>query len=136
MKDTIKHNMKQKYTILDYPTKKSTYGKYEGEKPFKAAQKAFKVLSKKYDLTKNSLDTKMYLEFTIKNIENKKKYTYLGTKVKLHSPITVLENNVLKKYHYKNLIYAKPSEITTIQLDKLFHNYDKAYNTYNRNRSN
>lgn len=122
------------YTVLDYPVINKMYGRYEALRPIQAAKKAFIKLSKKFELTQNTIDTKFYLEFTILDKNTKQKYTYLGTKIRLHSPISVKENGKFKKYNFKNLVLRKPSKLQTIDLEKLFNYYDKQYNRYNRNR--
>ena len=121
------------YTILDYPKEGSRSGNYVAEKPLDAAKEAFIKLSKKYDLTKNNLNTKYYLEFSLLNKNSNKKLTYLGTKIKLHAPITVYENGQKKSYPYKNLVVRKPANLTTIELEKFFNKYVEKYYYYNQN---
>ena len=121
------------YTVLDYPVINKKYGRYEALRPIQAAKEAFIKLSKNFELTQNTIDTKFYLEFTILDKDTKQKYTYLGTKIRLHSPITIKENDKLKKYNFKNLVLRKPSKLKTVYLEKFFNYYDKEYNKYNRN---
>ena len=121
------------FTILDYPKQGQRSGCYKAKTPLEAAKKAFIKLSKKFDLTKNNLNTKYYLEYTLLNKETNQRATYLGTKIKLHAPITVMKNGKENKYDYKNLVVRKPGNLRTIDLDKFFNKYDQEYYHYNKN---
>lgn len=121
------------FTVLDFPKQGKRSGCYKAKTALEAAKSAFIKLSKKFDLTKNNLNTKYYLEYSILNKETNERSTYLGTKIKLHAPITVIENGKKNKYNYKNLIVRKPANLRTIDLEKFFNKYDEQYYRYNRN---
>ena len=93
------------FTIVDFPNDGENYGRYMGESPKRAAQKAFSSLSRKIDL-KNT-DDKNLLVFTIKDTTlngNKKKYKYVGTRVELDEPIKRKINGKKIIYKYRNIL--------------------------------
>ena len=98
--------MKHVFSILDYPTKGRLYGKYKGNFPSEAAPKAFSKLSAKFNML-NRYDNKKFLKFTIVNRSTNKKKTFIGTKIKLHTPVIIRGH----KYYYKNLITPYPENL-------------------------
>lgn len=89
--------MLKTFSIVDYPEEGKNYGKYKSYLPGKAASKAFTVLCKKLKYTDDNKDK--FIVFSIID-NNKKKYEYIGTKVKLYKPIKV--NGV--NYNYRNIV--------------------------------
>lgn len=94
--------MSRLFTIVDFPEKGKTYGKYYSNTPKNAAKKAFSQLSRKINL-KNS-NHKNLLVFTIKDVDNGKKFKYIGTRVELFKPITIRKADKKITYKYKNII--------------------------------
>jgi hypothetical protein len=93
------------FTIVDFPKKGETYGRYISKYPKNAAKKAFTKLSSMIDL-KNS-NRKKFLIFTIKETtknSNKNMYKYIGTRIKLYEPIIIEKNGKNIVYKYKNII--------------------------------
>ena len=97
-----KKREKRQFTVVDYPKKGEKFGIYNSFSPKAAANKAFTKLSKIIDL-KNSND-KNFLIFTIQDINNKKYYPYIGSRILLDQPIYVKKNENLIICKYKNII--------------------------------
>ena len=91
------------YTIIDYPSFNMESGSYKAKSPMTAAKKVFTRLLKKINL-KNNIDQKQYIEFTLRNKSTNQFYTYLGTKVQLHSPIQLIQNGKSRTINYKHLL--------------------------------
>ena len=102
------------YTIVDYPEYNKETGKFEAKSPLAAAEK-------------------QYIEFTIRNIITNKFYTYMGTKILLHSAITINQGGKNRKIYYKHLINRKPRNLNINTLDSLIKNYNNVYNHNNQN---
>tara|TARA_B100000131_G_C17890955_1_gene522273 strand:- start:309 stop:620 length:312 start_codon:yes stop_codon:yes gene_type:complete len=98
--------MMHTFSILDYPSKGKLYGKYKGNYPSDAAPKAFSKLSSKFNML-NTYDNKKFLKFTIVNTKTNKKKTFIGTRIKLHTPVIIRGH----KYYYKNLITPYPKNL-------------------------
>ena len=98
--------MKHIFSILDYPSSGKMTGNYKGNYPSDAAPKAFSRLTKQFNML-NSYDNKKFLKFTLVNKTNGKKHTYIGTRIKLHSPIIIKG----EKFHYKNFIAPYPKNL-------------------------
>ena len=120
------------YSLVDYPTINKEYGKYKGSSPLSAAKKIFTKLEKNMNLNKSNLE-KQYIEFTIRNLQTNKFYTYIGTKVLLHSPITINYKGRSKTINYKHLVNRRPKHLDTLSLNKLMNTYTNHYNKYNNN---
>ena len=120
------------YTIVDYPEYNKETGKFKAKSPLAAAKKVFTKLEKNFDLNNNNSE-KQYIEFTIRNISNNKFYTYMGTKILLHSAITINQGGKKRKIYYKHLINRKPRNLNINTLDFLIKNYNKVYNRNNQN---
>ena len=120
------------YSLVDYPTRNEEYGKYKGKSPLSAAKKIFTKLEKNMSLNNSNLE-KQYIEFTIRNLQTNKFYTYIGTKVLLHSPITINYNGRSKTINYKHLVNRRPKHLDTLSLNKLMNTYTNHYNKYNNN---
>ncbi len=102
--------MNRSFTIIDYPNKGQTYGRYISKNPKRAAHKAFSRLSRIINL-KNS-NNKNLLIFSLKETtfgrKNNKKYKYVGMRVELNTPIIIKYNDNGKykeiEHRYKNII--------------------------------
>ncbi len=103
-----KNNNKKKYTLLNFPKEGINFGIFKSASPKRAAQKAFGKLAKKVDLTNNSGN---FIVFTIKNLDTKKEYKYIGTRVKLAKPITVKRNNKTITYKFFHTVGKYKSEL-------------------------
>ena len=90
------------FTIVDFPKKGETHGKYKSKTAKGAANKAFSELSRKINLKNSNKNNMMY--FTIKEINTDKYYTYIGTRVELFRPIIVNIGGKKIEYKYKNII--------------------------------
>jgi hypothetical protein len=96
-----------KYSIVDFPNKKIHF---EGRNPKIAANKVFTYLTKFVNIKDDDYEGK-FIVFVIKNINTKKEFKYIGTKIKL-------ENIVLKdKNHkkYKNIVGIYNDELNKLQ---------------------
>tara|TARA_B100001248_G_C27369518_1_gene450927 strand:- start:22 stop:399 length:378 start_codon:yes stop_codon:yes gene_type:complete len=122
----------QTYTIVDYPKFNTESGRYKSKTPLGAAKKIFTRLEKNYYI-KNSNEQKQYLEFTLRNIQTNKFYTYIGTKVELHSPITINHNGRKRNINYKHLVTQKPRNLNVNSLNTLMQRYNKVNNYNNQN---
>ena len=120
------------YTIVDFPVFNKESGKYKSPTPLGAAKKVFTRLEKNFSL-ENNITKKRYLEFTLRNLRTNKFYTYLGTKVLLHGPITINLNGKKRTINYKHLLCRKPNNINVNTLNTLIKNYNKASNHNNQN---
>lgn len=94
------------FSVIDFPSEGKTFGKFSGHHPAQAAAKAFSKLSNKYEMM-NTFDNKTFLKFTLVNNDTNRKNTYIGTKVRLHTPIIIKGN----EFHYKNLITPYPKNL-------------------------
>ena len=97
--------MSRSFTVLDYPQKGETYGRYLANTPKRAANKAFTQLSRLINL-KNT-DRKNMLVFTLKETtsgSNHKNFKYAGTRVKLHKPLHINRGGKDIVYSYKNVL--------------------------------
>ena len=96
--------MQQKkiYTIVDFPTIGKESGRYSGTSPQQAASKALTQLSRKVNL-QNSND-KNFMVLTLRKLGTNKKYTYIGTRVKLYRPISRNINGKAVIFRYRNVI--------------------------------
>jgi len=105
--------MKYIFSVIDYPSEGKKFGKFTSKYPSQAAAKAFSKLSNEYDMM-NTFDNKTFLKFTLVRNDNNSEHTYIGTKVRLHTPIKIKGN----EFHYKNLItpYPKNLDITEINI--------------------
>ena len=120
------------YTIVDYPNFNMESGAYKAKAPLAAAKKAFTRLQKKFDL-KNNTEQKQYIEFTLRNKSTNQFYTYLGTKVLLHSAITLNHNGKRRTINYKHLLSRKPPTLNVKNMKALMVNYNRNYNQLNNN---
>jgi hypothetical protein len=92
-------------------------GRFSGEKPIKAASKAFTSLIKSTDRTSGEIDFSI-VECTRNS--RRKEYQYTGEKVKLDEEIYVKIKNV--EVTYKNINKIKKKK----QSEKGEYNYDRA----------
>lgn len=93
------------FTIVDYPKRGDTYGRYIASHPIYAAKKALTQLSRKIDL--ENTNKKNIMVFTIRettNNSNKNLYKYAGTRIKLDKPLVVKRNGKKIVYKYRNII--------------------------------
>ena len=97
-------NKKQIFQIIDYQTNnKKKYRNFKGSWPAQAAHKALSLLSKNIYL--NNSNNMNQIKFWIINILTKKKYCYIGTRIKLVKPtIITLKNGNIIKYWYKTIL--------------------------------
>jgi hypothetical protein len=111
-----KSNTNKSYSIVDFPEDNKLYGNFIASSPKSAASKAFPQLLKFIDLDENNEDSFLgkFLVFTIININNKKKYKYIGNRVKLKNPISVSKNNGTVTYKYKDVIGKYKEELDQI----------------------
>jgi hypothetical protein len=98
--------VKHIFSIIDYPVEGQNFGKFSANYPSQAAAKAFSKLSNKYEMM-NTFDNKTFLKFTLINLDTRRKNTYIGTKIKLYSPVIINGN----EFHYKNLITPYPKHL-------------------------
>jgi hypothetical protein len=96
------NNKVKTYTILDFPKEGETYGKFQGNIPKKAADKALNLLMKFVDF--NDDYRGKFVVFNLQNVENKKEYKYVGSRIKLEKPRVVYKNGTRVEYLYKNII--------------------------------
>ena len=108
---TYNNNLKI-YKIVDFPKKQQMFGEYKSTHPKKAGEQAFSMLSNIIGDIINE-DSK-FIVFTMIDINSKKEYKYIGTRIKLENPVRETVNGVETIYEYKNVIgnYNK-------ELDKL-----------------
>jgi hypothetical protein len=106
-KPSVVKKPKRTFQIMDYPSKSHNYGHYTSSFPGGAAHKALNFLAKKYD-TNNSSEhnqLKFYLIDTTSNGKyNNKVYCYVGSRVKLNTPINVMIKGKNVKYKYKTIV--------------------------------
>jgi len=96
---------KRYFTVVDFPKKDNTFGRYKGVRPCDAASKAFSQLARIVNL-KNS-NKKNHMVFTIKEISqggSGKCYTYIGTRVELDQPIMKNIGGKNVYFKHKNII--------------------------------
>lgn len=100
----VKKTKKEKrmYKIMGYPTSDRMYGNYSGSWPAQAAHKALTALSRKIDL-KNSNDLNQ-LKFWIIDEDSHKKYCYMGSRIKLVTPLKTVRSGKVVKYNYKTTL--------------------------------
>lgn len=92
------------FTILDYPEINQNYGRYSAKSPGKAASKAFTAIAKKINLSNDTSNKQLVLHLKELNSSNNKIYKYIGSRVKLVTPITVYINGKIVEFNYKNII--------------------------------
>ncbi len=95
---------KKSYTILDFPSKGKTSGRFISTNMNSAAHKAMSKLSKHYNIDS---DSRQFLTFWMKEIttgSSKKEVQYIGTRVKLVNPIIRNINNKEIIHNYKYII--------------------------------
>jgi len=90
------------YTIVDFPSKNKTFGKYSGSNPKKAAIKAFNTLISHVDVDLEKEGK--FIVFYIRNIETGKEYKYIGNRIKLKNPVLTKKNGKDVTYLYKNVV--------------------------------
>ena len=103
---------KRSFTIIDFPKKGETYGRYLANTPQRAASKAFTQLARIIGLTNEN--DQNHMVFVIKEItqgSDNKLYTYIGTRVELAEPI--IKNIAGKEvvYKYKNIVAKQKNNI-------------------------
>ena len=94
---------KRTFCILDYPSQGQKYGKFKGQYPSNAAQKAFHKLAKDINFIDNQ-DGKKYLVFYIQDIDSNKVYKFIGTIIILQNPIEINHKNRNVKIHHRILV--------------------------------
>ncbi len=99
------------YSIVDFPTSGNLYGKFKAKSPKRAANKAFTKLAKMSKLNNASRD---FIKFTIKNNQTKKEYDYIGKRIKLDKPITIMTNGVKITYKYINTVGKYKKELNKL----------------------
>jgi len=104
------------YTILDFPKDNQTYGKFKGNKPKIAANRAFSSLVKFIDIDKSNEDGFLgkFLVFVIKDLNTNDEYKYIGNRIKLKNPVKVTKDGKEIEYKYKNVIGKYNSELDKI----------------------
>jgi hypothetical protein len=110
-----KKNEEYIYTIVDFPSDGIFYGRFKGNHPKIAANKAFKFLMK--FINKESKEDDFigkFLVFVIKNLNTNKEHKYIGNRIKLENPVKIIKNNKEIEYKYKNVIGKY-----NIELDKI-----------------
>lgn len=85
-------NTLRNFTVLDFPKKGKTFGKYTGNSPSIAAYKAFHKLCKKFSFVDNA-NGKFYLVFNLYDLDKKKIYPYIGTNVLLDHEVQIKKSN-------------------------------------------
>lgn len=90
------------YEIIDYPQKGETYGEYKGTSPKLAAYKAFSYLAKQFDIKNTNKNN--HLVFSLRNKNNNKIHTYIGTRIELNNPVIVNKNGKKITYKHRNII--------------------------------
>jgi hypothetical protein len=105
-------NKKYIYTLLNFPKEGTNYGLFKSTSPKRAAKKAFGKLAKSIGLTNANGS---FIVFSIKNINTKKEYKYIGSRVKLVKPIEVILKNGKKIYYkYEHLVGKYNRELNKI----------------------
>lgn len=106
------------FTIVDFPNNNNYYGNFIGEKPKNAADKVFSFLinfiDKKSNNNVNDEFSGKFLVFVIKDIESKKEYKYIGSRIKLKNPVKYIKNGKEIYYIYKNVIGVYHKELEKI----------------------
>lgn len=92
------------YTLVDFPREGETYGEYEGRTPKLAANKILTILARKIKLNNSNNSDNKFIVFIIRNINTRKEYKYIGTRVKLNKPKIVYYNGKEVKHYYKNIV--------------------------------
>lgn len=108
------NKIKKTYTIVDFPHKGKTYGKFSGTIPKNAASKAYSTLFKFMKQNNNDNLFGKFIVFVIKEIETNKEYKYIGSRVKLQNPVVVSKNGKEITYNFKNVIGVYNSELDKI----------------------
>ena len=93
---------KKMYKIMGYPSSGKMYGNYAGSWPAQAAHKALTALSRKIDL-QNSNDRNQ-LKFWVMDEDSRKKYCYIGSRIKLVTPLKTVRSGKVVKYNYKTTL--------------------------------
>jgi hypothetical protein len=97
--------MKYTFSVKDFPEKTDLYGKYISDTPIRAAKKAFSKLIKLMNMEHNIVNnSSKFLIFTIINNQNNKEYKYIGKRIKLDKPSTIIKNGKTIIYQYSNVI--------------------------------
>lgn len=89
------------FTLVDYPNKGDTYGKYIGKTPKAAASKFFTFLSRKHNLSNNE---NKFLRLTIRDIDSGQIYIYIGQRVRYNKPLSIFINGKKINFNYKNIL--------------------------------
>lgn len=93
---------KKMYKIMGYPTRDKMYGNYSGSWPAQAAHKALTALSRKINLkNSNSLNQ---IKFWIIDEDSQKKYCYIGSRIKLVTPMKTHRSGKVINYNYKTTL--------------------------------
>lgn len=109
----MQYNINKKYyTIVDFPQKNQTYGKFSGKNHKTAANKAYSVLFK-FMNNQQDLSGK-FIVYVIKDIETNKEYKYIGNRIKLENPVVVYKDGKKITYNYKNVIGIYNSDLDKI----------------------
>ena len=91
------------FSITDFPKQGQTFGKYKSNTPGQAASKAFTKLVDKMGYDKD-VEDKFIIFSIVEDDKNghKKYYEYVGTRIKLHTPIYV--NG--RAYKHRNIVVS------------------------------
>ena len=92
---------KRVYTVINYPKKGDTYGRYSGATARQAANKALTKLARLVDVSNNN---DKYIVFTIRDLENGREHQFMGTRVRLVQPIVRQIKGVSVRFEYRNVL--------------------------------
>ena len=90
------------YSIVDFPKDNQLYGKFNGSSPKRAANKAFSHLMKFMNNDEDFFGK--FIVFVIRNNLTNEEYKYIGNRIKLEHPVTVIKDGKTITYKYKNVI--------------------------------